>query len=202
MPEDEGVTNILLCGVGGQGVILASNIVSIAAMLAGYEVKKSEVHGMSQRGGSVVTHVRFGESVCSPLNSKGRADVMMAFEKLESLRYIEYMGEHAVAIVNEREMVPTTVSSGPFNYPEDTIEALERHLPVIRVDGPGIAREEIGNARTANTVLVGALAAKLDMPGDIWRAAIYRSVPSGTEKLNMLAFEAGRRVAKEAEGAG
>jgi indolepyruvate ferredoxin oxidoreductase beta subunit len=199
MPEEDGVTNILMCGVGGQGVILASNIVSYAAMLAGYDVKKSEVHGMSQRGGSVVTHVRFGRTVNSPLISMGRADVMMAFEKLESLRYIQYMGPDSVAIVNEREMVPTTVSSGPFDYPEDTIEALGRHLQVISVDGPGIARGEIGNARTANTVLVGALATKLDIPGDIWRAAIYRSVPPGTEKLNMMAFEAGRRVAQEAE---
>jgi indolepyruvate ferredoxin oxidoreductase beta subunit len=198
MVEDESVTNILMCGVGGQGVILASNVVSIAAMLAGYEVKKSEVHGMSQRGGSVVTHVRFGESVSSPLISMGRADVMMAFEKLEALRYIPFMGEHGLAIVNTREMVPTTVSSGPFEYPEGIIEALERHMPVIVVDGPGIARNEVGNARTANTVLLGALATKLDITGDIWRAAIYRSVPSGTEKLNMMAFEAGRRVAKEA----
>jgi indolepyruvate ferredoxin oxidoreductase beta subunit len=199
MARDESVTNILMCGVGGQGVILASNVVSIAAMLAGHEVKKSEVHGMSQRGGSVVTHVRFGESVSSPLISRGRADVVMAFEKLEALRYIEYMGEHGIAIVNTREMVPTTVSSGPFDYPEDIIEALQRHIPVIQVDGPTIAREEVGNARTANTVLLGALATKLDIPGDIWRAAIYRSVPSGTEKLNMMAFEAGRRVATEAE---
>ena len=201
MARDEDVTNILMCGVGGQGVILASNIVSVAAMLAGFEVKKSEVHGMSQRGGSVVTHVRFGDSVCSPLISMGRGDVMMAFEKLESLRYIEYMGEHGIAIANSREMVPTTVSSGPFNYPEGIIEALERHMPVIYVDGPGIAREEVGNARTANTVLVGALATKLEIPGDIWRAAIYKSVPYGTEKLNLMAFEAGRRVAREAEGA-
>ncbi|NIP36834.1 MAG: indolepyruvate oxidoreductase subunit beta, partial [Thermoplasmata archaeon] len=117
MGRDESVTNILMCGVGGQGVILASNVVSIAAMLAGFEVKKSEVHGMSQRGGSVVTHVRFGEAVNSPLISKGRADVMMVFEKLEALRYIDYMGEHGIAIVNDREMVPTTVSSGPYNYP-------------------------------------------------------------------------------------
>lgn len=201
MAKDEAVTNIIMCGVGGQGVILASNIVSIAAMLAGSEVKKSEVHGMSQRGGSVVTHVRFGDSVSSPLISKGRGDVMMAFEKLESLRYIEYMGEHAIAIANSREMVPTTVSSGPFEYPDGIIEALERHMPVIYVDGPGIARDDVGNARTANTVLVGALATKLDIPGDIWRAAIHRCVPYGTEDLNIKAFEAGRKVAREAEGA-
>lgn len=201
MARDEAVTNILMCGVGGQGVILASNVMSIAAMLAGYEVKKSEVHGMSQRGGSVVTHIRFGDSVSSPLISKGRADVMMAFEKLEALRYIDYMGEHGIAIVNMREMVPTTVSSGPFDYPDGITEALKRHMPVIRVDGPGIARTEVGNVRTANTVLLGALATKLDIPGDIWRAAIYRSVPPGTEKLNMMAFEAGRRVAREAEQA-
>jgi indolepyruvate ferredoxin oxidoreductase beta subunit len=197
MPSDEGVTNVLMCGVGGQGVILASNIVSIAAMLANFEVKKSEVHGMSQRGGSVVTHVRFGASVSSPLISMGRADFMLAFEKLESLRYIEFMGEHAIAIVNEREMIPTTVSSGPYEYPTDIIEALERHMPVILVDGPGIAREKVGNVRTSNTVLLGALATKLDIPLDIWRVAIYRSVPPGTEKLNMNAFEAGMKVASD-----
>ena len=195
MPSDEGVTNILMCGVGGQGVILASNIVSNAAMLAKFEVKKSEVHGMSQRGGSVVTHVRFGASVSSPLISRGRADFMLAFEKLESLRYIEFMGEHAIAIVNEREMVPTTVSSGPYDYPTDIIEALERHMPVILVDGPGIARERVGNVRTANTVLLGALATKLEIPLDIWRESIDRSVPPGTEELNMNAFEAGMKVA-------
>ena len=153
---------------------------------------------MSQRGGSVLTHVRFGASVSSPLIPKGRADYMLAFEKLESLRHIAFMAEHGVAIVNEREMVPTTVSSGPFDYPDDVVEHLERHLPVIRVDGPGIARE-VGNVRAANTVLLGALAAKLDVTGDIWRAAIYRSVPPGTEKINMLAFEAGRKLARERE---
>ena len=196
MAKDEGVTNILMCGVGGQGVILASNIVSIAAMLAKVTVKKSEVHGMSQRGGSVVTHVRYGPSVASPLISKGRADFMMAFEKVESLRYIDYLSEDAVAIVNDREIVPTTVSSGPFDYPEDVVEHLGRHVPVILMDGPAIARE-VGNVRTANTVLLGALSAKLDIPQAIWRAAIYRSVPAGTEKINMLAFEAGRKFAED-----
>jgi indolepyruvate ferredoxin oxidoreductase beta subunit len=107
------------------------------------------------------------------------------------------MGEHAIAIVNEREMVPTTVSSGPFDYPTDIIEALARHVPVVLVDGPGIAREVVGNVRTANTVILGALATKLDIPQDIWRVAIYRSVPPGTEKLNMMAFEAGMRVASD-----
>jgi indolepyruvate ferredoxin oxidoreductase beta subunit len=198
MATDADVTNILMCGVGGQGVILASNIVSTAAMLANYEVKKSEVHGMSQRGGSVVTHVRYGRSVSSPLISRGRADFMLAFEKLESLRYIEYLSEDAIAIVNEREMIPTTVSSGPFDYPEDIIEHLERHVPVILVDGPGTARD-IGNVRTANTVLLGALSERMDIPQNIWRAAIYRSVPPGTEKVNMLAFNEGRKRGRESE---
>ena len=194
------VTNVLMCGVGGQGVILASNIVATAAMLANHEVKKSEVHGMSQRGGSVETHVRFGASVSSPLIPMGCADFLLAFEKLESLRHIKFMAEHGVAIVNDREMVPTTVSSGPYDYPDDIIEHLERHVHVILIDGPGIARE-VGNVRTANTVILGALSAKMELPKRIWRAAIYRSVPSGTEKLNMLAFEAGRRRAKELEEA-
>ncbi len=191
MTIDEGVTNVLMCGVGGQGVILASNIMSKAAMLSEFEVKKSEVHGMSQRGGSVVTHVRFGESVSSPLISKGRADFMLAFEQLEALRYIEYLGEHAVAIMNTRQMIPTTVSSGPYVYTEDIAEHLGRHVPVIVVDGPGIARE-VGNVRTANTVIIGALSAKLDIPLEIWNTAVHRSVPPGTEDINMKAFEEGR----------
>ncbi len=194
MVADEGVTNVLMCGVGGQGVILASNIMSAAAMLADFEVKKSEVHGMSQRGGSVSTHVRYGRSVSSPLISKGRVDYLLAFEKLEALRYIEYLGEHAIAIINTREMVPTTVSSGPYDYPDDIEVYLERHVPVILVDGPGIARE-IGNVRTANTVVVGALSAKLDIPLDTWKAAVHRSVPPGTEDINMKAFEEGRALA-------
>ena len=194
MVADEGVTNILMCGVGGQGVILASNIMSKAAMLSDFEVKKSEVHGMSQRGGSVVTHVRYGESVSSPLISKGRADFMIAFEQLEALRYIEYLGEDAIAILNTRQMVPTTVSSGPFDYPEDIPLHLGRHVPVIVVDGPGIARE-VGNVRTANTVIMGALSAKLSIPLDIWRTAVHRSVPPGTEDINMKAFEEGRKIA-------
>jgi len=194
MVADEGVTNVLMCGVGGQGVILASNIISAAAMLADFEVKKSEVHGMSQRGGSVSTHVRYGRSVSSPLISKGRVDYLIAFEKLEALRYIEYLGEHAIAIINTREMVPTTVSSGPYDYPDEIEVYLGRHVPVILVDGPGIARE-IGNVRTSNTVVVGALSAKLDIPLDIWKAAVHRSVPPGTEDINMKAFEAGRELA-------
>lgn len=194
MVADEGVTNILMCGVGGQGVILASNIMSTAAMLADFEVKKSEVHGMSQRGGSVLTHVRYGESVSSPLISKGRADYMLAFEELEALRYIEYLSEGAIAILNTRRMIPTTVSSGPFEYPNDIEVHLGRNIPVIVVDGPGIARE-VGNVRTANTVIVGALSAKLDIPLDIWKAAVHRSVPPGTEEINMKAFEEGRKLA-------
>lgn len=195
MVADEGVTNVLMCGVGGQGVILASNIMSRAAMLSDFEVKKSEVHGMSQRGGSVVTHVRFGESVSSPLISKGRVDFMVAFEQLEALRYIEYLGEHAIAIMNTRQMVPTTVSSGPYTYTEDIAHHLGRHVPVIVVDGPGIARE-VGNVRTANTVVMGALSAKLDIPLDIWKEAVHRSVPPGTEDINMRAFEEGRKRAE------
>jgi indolepyruvate ferredoxin oxidoreductase beta subunit len=195
MVADKGVTNVLMCGVGGQGVILASNIMSRAAMLSDFDVKKSEVHGMSQRGGSVVTHVRFGESVSSPLISKGRVDFMVAFEQLEALRYIEYLGEHAIAILNTRQMVPTTVSSGPYVYAEDIAHHLGRHVPVIVVDGPGIARE-VGNVRTANTVVMGALSAKLDIPLDIWKEAVHRSVPPGTEDINMRAFEEGRKRAE------
>lgn len=192
------VVNILMCGVGGQGTIMASNIISTAGLLADLEVKKSEVHGMSQRGGSVVTHVRYGSSVSSPLIPKGCADFMLAFEKLEALRYIEYLADHAMAFVNDREIIPTTVSSGPFDYPRDITGHLKRHVPVVLIDCREVARG-IGNVRTANTVLVGALSTKLDIHVDIWRAAINRSVPPGTEKFNMLAFEEGRKRAAEVE---
>jgi indolepyruvate ferredoxin oxidoreductase beta subunit len=198
MMDSDSVTNILMCGVGGQGVILASDIVSKAAMLADFEVKKSEVHGMSQRGGSVTTHVRFGRSVSSPLIAKGCADFMLAFEKLESLRYIGFMSADAVAIVDDHEVVPTTVSSGPFDYPDDIIGHLERHLDVILIDCLEVARE-VGNVRTANTVLLGALSMKLDIDLEVWRTAIHRSVPFGTEEINFKAFDEGRRRALDGQ---
>jgi indolepyruvate ferredoxin oxidoreductase beta subunit len=198
---DDRVTNIIMCGVGGQGVILASDILATAAMLAGNDVKKSEVHGMSQRGGSVNTHVRYGDEVHSPLISKGRADVMMAFEKLESLRYIDFMAPGGVAVVDDREVVPTTVSSGPFDYPEGILDHLQRHVPVIPLDCMGIARD-VGNVRTANTVLLGAVSVVLDIPLEHWRTAVYRSVPLETEEINLKAFEEGRRRARELAGGG
>jgi len=192
------IKNILMCGVGGQGVILASDILTTAAMLAGHDVKKSEVHGMAQRGGSVNTHVRYGTSVSSPLIPIGCANAMLSFELLESLRYIEFLAPDAFAVVNLLEIVPTTVSSGPFKYPHDAIEHLRRHVPVTAIDALAVARG-MGSARTANTVLLGALSTKLEIPEDVWVAAIYRSVPPGTEKVNAMAFTEGRRRSREVE---
>jgi indolepyruvate ferredoxin oxidoreductase beta subunit len=195
MAKDD-VTNVLMCGVGGQGVITASDILSTTAMLAGNDVKKSEVHGMSQRGGSVNTHVRFGPVVSSPLIPVGRAHILMAFELLESLRYLDFLAPEGEIIANDLEVVPTTVSSGPFDYPEDIIGHLKGHAPVTVVDGLAVARE-LGNVRTANTVLLGALSTKLQILEEVWSAAIYQSVPPGTEKVNLSAFEEGRRLAAE-----
>jgi indolepyruvate ferredoxin oxidoreductase beta subunit len=190
--SDGKVVNVLICGVGGQGVILASDILTTAAMMAGFEVKKSEVHGMAQRGGSVTTHVRYGRRVSSPLIPVGKADVLLAFELVESLRYIDMLAPDARAVVNEFRVIPITVSSGPFSYPDDIVGHLERHVPVTLINAYGIARE-MGNVRTMNTILLGALSTKLEIPEDIWVAAIYRSVPPGTEKDNAIAFREGRR---------
>jgi len=193
-PEGGRVTNVLMCGVGGQGVILASDILAEAAMLAGHDVKKSEVHGMSQRGGSVVTHVRFGRTVHSPLIMKGEADILVAFELVEALRYLDHLSPEAVAIADEVKIVPTTVSSGPFKYPADPAALLKERVPTTLIDCTKVAKS-LGSARMANTVLLGALSKKVDIPESVWREAISQKVPKGTVEANMRAFDEGRRRA-------
>jgi len=188
------VTNVLMCGVGGQGVILASDILAEAALRAGFDVKKSEVHGMSQRGGSVVTHVRFGAAVHSPLIRKGEADILVAFELVEALRYLDSLSSQAVAVVDDVKRVPTTVSSGPFTYPADPAGLLRERVPTTLIDCSAVAKA-LGSVRMANTVLLGALSKKVDIPGSVWREAISQKVPRGTEEANMRAFEEGRRLA-------
>ena len=189
---NRNITNILIAGVGGQGVLLVSEILSEACLRSGYDVKKSEVHGMAQRGGSVTSHVRFGEQVHSPLIEKGQADVLVSFEELEALRWIAFLKPGGAVVVNAQRIAPMTVSSGVASYPEDVLEQLrERTSRVVAVDGIGIARE-VGNPRGVNVALLGALSRQLNIEESIWRETISARVPPKTIDVNLEAFEAGR----------
>ena len=188
--------NFLLCGVGGQGTILASDVLTQVGVQAGYDAKKAEVHGMAQRGGSVTSHVRWAEKVYSPLIAKGEVDVLVAFEKLEALRHIEFLRPGGTVVVNDHEIIPITVTSGGAEYPDD--EHIRSVLAQVTgdvrwVDGMTIA-EELGNVRAANVVLLGALSSLLDVPESIWLEVIEKRVPARYVELNRSAFRRGREA--------
>lgn len=189
-------TNILLCGVGGQGTLLASNVLAETAMEAGFDVKKSEVHGMAQRGGSVVSHVRFGKKVHSPLIRKGECEILLAFEQLEALRWSEYLRPNGRILMNRQRIMPMTVSAGSDTYPEDVGERLEK-LPaqVTAVDALGEA-EKLGNAKCVNVVLLGLLAKSMpELEKNLWLSVLQRRLPAKLVELNLKAFEAGYGLA-------
>ena len=185
-------TNLMLVGVGGQGIILASEVLSEALMLAGQDVKKSEIHGMAQRGGSVRTDVRFAEKVRSPLIEAGGADVLVSFEELESLRYLGQLKAGGTAVVNRERIVPTTVFSGTIPYPEDVEGLLAARAGTVRmVDGVGLARQA-GNVRAAGTCLLGAIAGLLPVTEEQWRAAFEAKMPPKVLEVNWAAFALGK----------
>jgi indolepyruvate ferredoxin oxidoreductase beta subunit len=190
-------TNILIVGVGGQGVILASELLSEAAMEAGYDVKKSEVHGMAQRGGVVSTHVRFGEKVYSPLIQAGAADVALAFEAAEGLRWAGHVRDGGLLVVNTQQIIPPIAFTGEYDYPKDPINEAKsvcrgRMLPI---DGLAIAHQ-VGNPKLVNTVLLGAISGEMPISDEIWDTIIRRRVPRGTEELNIAAFKRGAEAVK------
>jgi indolepyruvate ferredoxin oxidoreductase, beta subunit len=183
--------NIIIVGVGGQGIILASEVLAEAALLAGYDVRKSEVHGMAQRGGSVSSHVRFGKKVLSPLIELGQADIMLAFEKVEGLRSCEYLKKGATIIMNDAEIVPTTVSLGLGNYPSDVPESLGGlGFKVVMVNAQEKAREA-GTSKAANVVLLASLASLLDIDRGIWMEVVRSRVPKKFLDINIAAFNIG-----------
>ena len=189
-------TNILLCGVGGQGTLLASNLLAECAMEAGFDVKKSEIHGMAQRGGSVVSHVRFGEKIDSPIIRKGECDILLSFEELESIRWAEYLRKDGLIITNSQHILPMSVSAGNAVYPKNIQEILSsKSIQTIAVDAIGKAKE-LGNQKCLNVVLVGLLAKRLTMIDEkIWPEMIKKMLPEKLQKLNLEAFQAGRNIA-------
>ncbi len=186
--------SILFCGVGGQGILLASEITSYALMAGGYDIKKSEVHGMAQRGGSVEAHLRYGQKVYSPLIEPGGADIVVAFEQLEALRYIPYMNKNTNVVVNTQKILPPSVATGLEIYPEGTLDRLrENGLEIHAIDAFSVA-EEVGEPRTANMVLVGALSSFLSLDMKIFTAIIQDRVKKGLEEVNLKAFGRGREL--------
>lgn len=183
--------SILICGVGGQGILLASDILAEVALEAGYDVKKSEVHGMAQRGGSVVSHIRYGEKVYSPLIGRGGADVILSFEKLEALRNIGYLSPHGFVILNNLEILPLPCASGLESYPSQIVEKLRGFTKKVElVDGLKLAKRA-GSSKTVNVVLLGSLARNLDLPYEDWLRVIERRVPKKMVEMNRDAFQLG-----------
>jgi indolepyruvate ferredoxin oxidoreductase beta subunit len=186
------VTNILLVGVGGQGIILASEIMADVFMEAGFDVKKSEVHGMAQRGGSVSTHVRFGPKVFSPLIKEGEADIFLAFEELEALRYLSYLSPKPIILLNEQRLNPPSVSLGNQDYPGNIHETLLGRSREFKAIPAAEWARKAGDARAANAVLLGALSAILAVPEKIWTDCILRRFPPKAGPINLEAFRLGK----------
>ncbi|WP_026841905.1 indolepyruvate oxidoreductase subunit beta [Citrifermentans bremense] len=188
------ITNILLVGVGGQGILLAAEILSETFMLAGFDVKKSEIHGMSQRGGSVVSHVRYGKEVFSPMVPEGEGDILFGFELMESYRYLSLLKPGGTVIVNDLCIAPPAVLLGQEPYPEGLALKIQELCPdCLLVDGQNIAIEA-GNARAANTVLLGAVSKRLDVEEKYWLEAIEKMVPKKALAVNLKAFQLGRSL--------
>lgn len=188
------VTNILLVGVGGQGILLASEILAETFMLAGFDVKKSEIHGMSQRGGSVVSHVRFGREVFSPTVPEGEGDILFGFELLEACRALPLLRPGAKVVVNDYRIAPPAVLLGQTSYPEDLAGQIrERFADFLLVDGLHLA-QQAGDPRAANTVLLGAISKRLAVDEAVWLQALEKMVPKKVLELNRAAFAMGRAL--------
>ena len=190
--ENSSIKNIMVVGTGGQGVILASEILVDVALYSGFDAKKSEIHGMSQRGGVVTSHVRYGEKVYSPLMIEGTADILLSFELAEAARWLPCLSENGRVITSTQRIVPPVVSTGLASYP-DNAEAIirERTQGAIIVDALAIA-SELGNPRLVNTILLGIVSTLLDLPLDKWEEVVAQRVPPKFKELNMEAFARGR----------
>ena len=182
--------NIMIVGVGGQGTLLTSRILGGVMLDGGFEVKMSEVHGMAQRGGSVVTFVRYGTEVAEPIVEEGCADVLIAFERLEALRYAHFLKKDGVIIVNDQRMDPMPVVMGAAKYPENIIENLSKEYKVISVDALSEARK-LGNTKVFNVVILGVAAKHMDFTPDQWNTVIERIVKPKFIDINKKAFETG-----------
>ncbi len=182
--------NIMIVGVGGQGTLLASRILGNAVINEGYDVKVSEVHGMSQRGGSVVTYVKYGEKVYSPIIDKGEADIILAFERLEALRALPYLKKGGKIILNDRAIAPMPVITGAATYPEGIVETLSSKADTIAIDALDLSIKA-GSPKAVNVVLIGLLAKSTNISYENWVKVIKETVPQKFLELNLKAFDLG-----------
>ena len=192
--------DLLVTGVGGQGVILASDIISEAALAAGYDVKKTDTLGMAQRGGSVISHVRIAPRVWSPLIKEGEADILLAFEKLEAARWGYYLRPGGVAIINNQAIPPLSISRGKDRYPTDeeiTSIIKQRTDRIYLVEGTTQAKE-LGNIRTLNIFMLGCISTFMPFKIQVWKESIGRHIPPKTVKTNVTAFDRGRKEIRDA----
>ena len=188
----ENVKSVMIVGVGGQGSLLASKLLGNVLMARGYDVKVSEVHGMAQRGGSVVTYVKYGEKVYSPVVEQGEADVIVSFERLEAARWLPYLKQGGKLVVNDQRISPMPVITGAMAYPEDILAKIEaKGADLLALDALSLA-EQAGSAKAVNVVLMGVLSTMLDFPEEDWQAALERCVPAKFLDLNRKAFALGR----------
>lgn len=186
--------SIMIVGVGGQGSLLASRIIGNVLLSQGYDVKVSEVHGMSQRGGSVVTYVKYGEKVYSPVIEKGEADIIVSFELLEAARWLSYLKKGGHLITSTQALDPMPVITGAAQYPTDIVEKIKgMGVDIIAADALSLA-EEAGNAKASNVVLMGLIASKMSFDDQVWKDAVKQCVPEKFLELNLKAFELGKNI--------
>jgi indolepyruvate ferredoxin oxidoreductase, beta subunit len=186
--------NILFSGVGGQGILLASEITAYALLSAGYDAKKSEVHGMAQRGGSVTAQLRYGKKVYSPLIEPGKADILISFELMETARYLPYLHKESKVIVNSQQIKPPAVANGQVAYPVNALDSItDQGIDVVVVDAFDIA-QDAGEVKAANVVMVGAMSTFLPMDVSVYEGIINTRVPERFREVNLKAFAAGRKI--------
>lgn len=188
------VTNILVAGVGGQGVILASDLMADTFLAADYDVKKSEVHGMAQRGGAVSSHVRYGKKVYSPIIKMGEADYLFMTEKMETLRWLNYSNPETNIVMDDITINPPAVNLGEMEYPQDIEETLRTNFKKVYIIPASAMAADLGNARAANVVLLGAFSMLLDIDEEIWLRCLFARLPEKLHDLNKKAFSAGKQA--------
>lgn len=185
--------SILLVGVGGQGTILASKLLTIGLMEAGYDVKMSEIHGMSQRGGSVSSHVRYGEKVESPVIELGGADILISFEKMEALRYLNYIKPQGKVVVNDYEIASMPILSGKAEYPSNSLETLTNRANTTVIDAAGEA-EKLGSSKVMNVILLGAIIKAMGLEEIDWEKILKENIKERLLDINLKALEAGKNL--------
>jgi indolepyruvate ferredoxin oxidoreductase, beta subunit len=188
------VRNILLAGVGGQGILRASDICCEVMMAAGYDAKKSEVHGMAQRGGCVTSHVCYGEQVFSPLAKKGDVEILVAFEKLETLRYLDFLKPDGIVIINDEQLNPPVVNLGDALYPDQIVEKVKQVFKTVRLVNASKLAVKAGIPRAANTVVLGVLASYLSFDDTLWEKVLKESFPKKLVEGNIKAFYEGKNA--------